>query len=300
MRMTTDESSETSAIPLTRSRRWVLSRALLAAGTVAGAAMVPAVFAMRQADAATSVNMELVLVAAMVDPRKSGSDTTLNAGPHVKVVEAALDAKGHLDADLVDGHYGSTTITAYGAWQRSLGYTGLDANGLPGPTSLTKLGEDQGFTVDRAVSVGDSSDSYGGKRVNTRTKNMLAAADAKLSWNLTLTQGSYNTGNPDSAGTHDGGGVVDIAVGSMSTNERWQTVKALRAVGFAAWLRTPEQGFDYHIHANAVADPDMSGSAQAQVHDYFFGKNGLANHAADNTPADYRGTFTWWEKVNRG
>ncbi|THV41692.1 peptidoglycan-binding protein [Glycomyces buryatensis] len=298
--MTTDESSETSAIPLTRSRRWVLSRALLAAGTVAGAAMVPAVFAMRQADAATSVNMELVLVAAMVDPRKSGSDTTLNAGPHVKVVEAALDAKGHLDADLVDGHYGSTTITAYGAWQRSLGYTGLDANGLPGPTSLTKLGEDQGFTVDRAVSVGDSSDSYGGKRVNTRTKNMLAAADAKLSWNLTLTQGSYNTGNPDSAGTHDGGGVVDIAVGSMSTNERWQTVKALRAVGFAAWLRTPEQGFDYHIHANAVADPDMSGSAQAQVHDYFFGKNGLANHAADNTPADYRGTFTWWEKVNRG
>ncbi|MEU6860210.1 peptidoglycan-binding protein [Glycomyces sp. NPDC046736] len=282
-----------------RSRRWVLTRALMVGGAV-GAAAVPSAFALQSASAATTVDMELVLVAAMVDPPKAGNGTTLTAGPQVKIVEAALDAKNYLATTYVDGHYGSTTVTAYSAWQKSLGYTGLDANGLPGPTSLTRLGQDQGFTVTRAVNVGSNSDSYGGKRVNTRTKNMLAAADAKLSWSLTLTQGSYTVGNPSSAGTHDGGGVVDIAVGSMSATQRWQTVKALRDVGFAAWLRTPEQGFSYHIHANAVADTDMAGVAQAQVHDYFFGKNGLANHAADNTPAAYRGSFTWWEKYKRG
>jgi hypothetical protein len=291
-------TDHSTPLPSRRSRRWVLSRALMAAG-VAGAATTPSLIAMRQADAATAVDMELVVVAAMVDPPKSGNGTTLGAGPHVKVVETALASKGHLSNTYVDGHFGTTTITAYAAWQRSLGYTGPDANGLPGPTSLARLGEDEGFTVTRTVNVGSSQESYGGKRVNTRTKNMLAAADGKLSWNLTLSQGSYSPGNPDSAGTHDGGGVVDISVNGMSTTQRWQTVKALRDVGFAAWLRTPEQGFEYHIHANAVGDTDMASVAQAQVHDYFVGKNGLANHAADNTPDAYKGDFTWWEQYNR-
>jgi hypothetical protein len=286
--------------PDTHSRRRFLRRALLTAGGI-GAVAVPSVFAMNAASAATAVDMELVLVAAMVDPPKTGTGTTLTAGPHVQVVEQALDAKNFLAASSVDGHYGTTTITAYSAYQKSLGYSGLDANGVPGPTSLAKLGSDTGlFTVTRAVSVGSSTDSYGGKRVNTRTKNMLAAADGKLSWSITLTQGSYTTGNPDSAGTHDGGGVVDINVSSMTTTQRWQTVKALRDVGFAAWLRTPEQGFSYHIHANAVCDTDMSAPAQRQIHDYFFGKNGLASHAADNTPDAYKGSFTWWEKYKRG
>lgn len=282
-----------------RSRRWVLSRALMIGGA-ATAAAVPSLFALQPASAATTVDMELVLVAAMVDPQKSGTGTTLNAAASVRAVEQALDAKNFLGASYVDGHYGSTTISAYAAWQRSLGYSGLDANGIPGPTSLVKLGTDTGvFTVTRQVSIGSNTDSYGGRRVNTRTKNMLAAADAMLSWSLALTQGSYTTGNPSSAGTHDGGGVVDVSVNGMTATQRWQTVKALRDVGFAAWLRTPEQGFSYHIHACAVADTDMVDVARAQVHDYFYGKNGLASHAADNTPSAYRGTFTWWEQYKR-
>jgi peptidoglycan hydrolase-like protein with peptidoglycan-binding domain len=282
-----------------RSRRWVLSRALMVGGAVTAAA-VPSVFALTSASAAVSVDMELVLVAAMVDPQKSGTGTTLNAAASVKAVEQALDAKNHLAASAVDGHYGTSTITAYSAWQKALGYTGLDASGVPGPTSLTKLGSDTGiFSVTRQVDIGSASDSYGGRRVNTRTKNMLAAADGKLSWSLALTQGSYTTGNPSSAGTHDGGGVVDISVSGMTATQRWQTVKALRDVGFAAWLRTPEQGFSYHIHANAVGDTDMVAVARAQVHDYFYGKNGLASHAADNTPSSYKGSFTWWEQYKR-
>jgi peptidoglycan hydrolase-like protein with peptidoglycan-binding domain len=283
--------------PDTYSRRWMLTR-----GMAAGAALtVPALAGTHTASAVAAlatVDMELVLLACQVDPPKSGTGLTAGCGPHVLPVEQALQAKGLLASAQVDGHYGTSTLDAYAAWQRSLGFSGLDANGVPGRTSLTQLGSGR-FDVTRVVTAGSRTDSYGGKRVNTRTANMLRAADAMLSWGLTLTQGSYTSSNPDSAGTHDGGGVVDISVSSMTTTQRWQTVKALRTVGFAAWLRTPSDGFAYHIHANGISDPDMSRPARNQIHDYYYGKNGLANHAADNTPEAYRVAFTWWEKYQR-
>jgi hypothetical protein len=90
----------------------------------------------------------------------------------------------------------------------------------------------------------------------------------------------------------------------LTTTQRWQTVRALRAVGFAAWLRTPAQCggcWPYHIHAVAIGDPDLwqrgGGLANRdQVADYAVGRNGLASHAADDTPAAYRVPFTWWER----
>lgn len=281
--------------PTTYSRRRVLSR-----GLAAGAALtVPALAGTVGAAAATAVDMELVLLACQVDPPKAGTGTTPGAASHVLLVEQALQAKGLLASAQTDGHYGTSTVEAYAAWQRSLGYEGLDANGVPGRTSLTQLGSGR-FDVTRPVATGSRTDAYGGKQVNTRTANMLRAADAMLSWSITLTQGSYTSANPDSAGTHDGGGVVDISVSSLTTTQRWQTVQALRTVGFAAWLRTPDDGFAYHIHANGISDPDMSQVARNQIHDYYFGKNGLANHAADNTPSQYRVAFTWWEQYQRG
>ncbi|GAA4914565.1 hypothetical protein LX16_5183 [Stackebrandtia albiflava] len=282
-----------------RSRRWLLSRAGLAAAAVA----VPSAFAAGTAAAEdvgtlATVDMEMVLLAAQVDPRKSGTGITPGCGDHVLRVEQRLNGRGHLNSAQVDGHYGTSTISGYSAYQRSLGYTGLDANGLPGRTSLTQLGG-SAWSVTRPVSPGSRTDSYGGKRTNTRTVNMLAAADAMLSWRITLTQGSYTSSNPGSAGTHDGGGVIDISVSGLTSTQRWQMVKALRTVGFAAWLRTPDQGFAYHIHAVGISDPDLSSQAQSQVHDYYYGKNGLANHAADNTPSAYRVPLTWWEKYKR-
>lgn len=281
-------------------------RRLLTRGLAAGAALaVPAVLGARAASAAgdvtalATVDMEMALLACQVDPPKSGTGTTPGAESHVLAVEQALVAKGLLGASLADGHFGTSTLEAYAAWQRSLGYTGIDANGVPGKTSLTSLGSGR-FTVTRPVSTGSRTDSYGGKRVNTRTANMLREADSKLSWGLTLTQGSYTSSNPDSAGTHDGGGVVDISVSGLSTTQRWQTVRALRTVGFAAWLRTPADGFAYHIHANGISDPDMSRPARDQVNDYYYGRNGLANNAGDNTPSEYRVPLTWWEKYLRG
>jgi hypothetical protein len=270
---------------------------------MAGAALaVPVTVGARQASAYTAlatVDMEMVLLGCQVDPPKPGTDTTPGAAGHVLAVEQALLAEGLLDSAQVDGHYGTATLTAYAAWQRSLGFSGIDANGVPGRTSLTQLGAGH-FDVVNPVTAGSRTDSYGGKRTNTRTATMLRAADQLLSWSIVLTQGSYTSANPDSAGTHDGGGVVDISVSALSATQRWETVKALRTVGFAAWLRTPSDGFAYHIHAAAVSDPDMSRPARNQVHDYYFGRNGLANHNPDNTPQTYRVPFTWWERHQRG
>lgn len=278
------------------TRRRVLARGAVTAAAAVGASTVLTTDAL----ALPAVDMEMVLLASQVDPPKASTGLTPGASTHVIEVERALNAKGLLTAGAVDGHYGTSTISAYAAWQRSLGYTGIDANGIPGPTSLTSLGSGR-YTVTRAVSTGSRTDTYGGQRVNTRTRNMLAAADAMLSWSLVLSQGSYTSSNPSSAGTHDGGGVVDISVTNMTTTQRWEAVRALRTVGFAAWLRNPSQGsWPYHIHAAAVSDPDLASAARNQIHDYYFGKNGLANHAADDTPTAYRVAFTWWEKYSRG
>lgn len=97
--------------------------------------------------AAVVVDLSRLIGAASADPPKSGTPVSY-AG--VRTVEAALRAEGLLAAGLVDGHFGTSTIRAYAAWQRSKAggsYTGADADGIPGKTSLTRLGKAHGFTV---------------------------------------------------------------------------------------------------------------------------------------------------------
>jgi hypothetical protein len=195
----------------------------------------------------------------------------------------------------VDGWFGNVTAESYTGWQATLGYTGIGANGVPGRASLTALGQGRFDVVDPIV-LGPRT-THSGKTVSQRTYDMVVAADAMLGHSIVLLQGSYNAGGVDaSAGTHDGGGAVDIDVSNLTTTQRWQTVKAMRTVGFAAWLRTPDQGpWTYHIHAIAIGDTDVSTGARNQIADYYVGKNGLASHAADDTPAAYRAPFTLWE-----
>jgi hypothetical protein len=95
-----------------------------------------------------------------------------------------------------------------------------------------------------------------------------------------ITQGSYSTSVSASAGTHDGGGALDISVNGMSRAEMHRAVKALRTAGFAAWLRGPPS-FDPHIHAIAIGDGDASPAAKDQVTDYRHGRDGLAYHGPD-------------------
>ena len=231
-----------------------------------------------------TVDMEAVLKAAQWDPAKADSAITPGAGPSVLLVETALRDRGLLEASYVDGHFGTRTVTAYALWQQQLGYSGIDATGLPGRTSLTKLGEGQ-FTLTRIFSVGART-TYQGFPINARTLAMLKAAQARSGLTFVVEQGSYSPGtDPTSAGTHDGGGALDLDAEALTAAQRTAAVTALRQVGFAAWLRTPAQGdWPLHIHAVAISDTDLSASAQKQAGAYYEGRNGLANNAADDGP----------------
>ncbi|MEV0386303.1 peptidoglycan-binding protein [Nonomuraea sp. NPDC050643] len=248
------------------------------------------------AEGLPSLNMEATVKAAQIDPRRPDSTLTPGARAGVLLVEQALRDRSLLDAKWVDGYFGTTTVAAYANYQKSLGLTGLDANGLPGKTSLTKLGAGR-FKVTAPIDPG-ARVSTGGFVINTRTRSMLAEAKRLLGRDLKLDQGSYNPGgDPTSAGTHDGGGVVDISVEGMSSATRTSVVRALRRVGFAAWVRSPQQGdWPWHIHATAISDTSLSGQAQHQVGDYYLGLNGLAGRGPDDGP---KVTIRTWEEYQR-
>lgn len=113
------------------------------------------------------------------------------------------------------------------------------------------------------------------------------------------TQGSYSGGVSASAGTHDGGGAIDIAAENLPQSHRDKIVYEMRRVGWAAWHRTPDQSdWPHHIHGIAVQPGGktdrgcLSSGAHEQVHDYHEGRNGLASGAPDDGPRDFVG-LTW-------
>jgi len=241
------------------------------------------------------VNMEAVLLAAQLDPPKSETRVTPGAKASVARVERALVRKGLLAKSYVDGHYGSSTRSAYSRWQRRLGAsTAIDANGLPGKTSLTKLGKGR-FEVKRIVVPG-SQVNVDGHKLNTRTNRMKMAAARRLrrDCKFSVTQGSDSTDVGESAGTHAGGGALDISVKRGCGERHRSAVRALRQVGFAAWYR-PWVGNE-HIHAIAISDPDLSGPAQRQVSEYYRGGDGLEGDGSDNGPNVTKRT---WEQYKR-
>ncbi|GAA1241604.1 peptidoglycan-binding protein [Janibacter melonis] len=269
------------------ARRTVLSTTLVGAlGTLA----------VGPAAAAGTVDMEALVLAAQLDPVKTGTGLTPGAATSVRLVEQALAAKGMLAASYVDGHFGTATRTAYARWQRSLGHSGLGANGLPGRSSLVALGSGR-FTVTRQISPGART-RYDGHPFATRTVAMLVEASRLSGVEPRVEQGSYSPGtDPTSAGTHDGGGAVDLDAEALTATQRTRHVRSLRRVGFAAWLRTPSQGdWPLHIHAVAINDTDLSTPAQTQVGRYYLGRNGLASNAPDDGPAVTKVT---WEQYRR-
>jgi hypothetical protein len=129
-----------------------------------------------------------------------------------------------------------------------------------------------------------------GWTINQRTLAMLTHARELYGGELeidgyAITQGSYHDGEY-SFGTHLGGGAVDLSVLRRETyTVLWDDIDplihALRAAGFAAWLR--EYGELYpdspiHIHAIAIGDQELSEAAEAQLTGeagYFRGSTGL-------------------------
>lgn len=243
-----------------------------------------------------TVDMGALLKAAQWDPYKTGTGITPGARSSVLLVEQALAETGLLDPSLVDGHFGTATLQAYTRWQQQLGYRGLAANGLPGPSSLERLGQNR-FRITGQVRIG-ARQSHQGHPLNQRTRQMLDAAQGLARIRFTLTQGSYSVGvDPTSAGTHDGGGAVDIDAVRWSPGQRQAAVRALREVGFAAWLRDPTQDdWPWHVHGIAISDTDLAPVAQRQVGAYFLGRNGLRNNGPDDGPAVVRRTYEEYRK----
>jgi hypothetical protein len=93
-----------------------------------------------------TVSLSKLITAAKTDPKAKQGHQTYAAG--VRIVEKALRAEGYLDTRYAsDGSYGTLTVAAYAKWQRHLGYSGGDADGIPGIKSLRQLGAKHGFKV---------------------------------------------------------------------------------------------------------------------------------------------------------
>jgi len=147
--------------------------------------------------------------------------------------------------------------------------------------------------------------THDGKTVDEITHQALLECERRLGYELTVVQGCYQArdgkGNDvaASAGTHDGGGVVDLAPFDWR-----RKVRVLREVGFAAWHRTPDQGpWGEHIHAVLIGNAKLAPSAARQVDDYLAHPplNGLAGHSPDPTwhPSPPV-VFTWPPRFTRG
>ncbi|TJZ44221.1 hypothetical protein FCH28_31570 [Streptomyces piniterrae] len=84
----------------------------------------------------------------------------------VLTVQYALEKAVGLDYSSAPGTFGPRTKEAYANWQRHLGFSGGDADGIPGKTSLKKLGAEYGFKVREGDGGGDGggdSPSSGGR-----------------------------------------------------------------------------------------------------------------------------------------
>lgn len=90
------------------------------------------------------VSLAKLVKAFKVDPPKKGTPVSY---PLVEVVEDALVAERLLAKRYADGHAGTATRSAYALYQERLGYSGDDADGIPGSTSLKRLAKAHGFDV---------------------------------------------------------------------------------------------------------------------------------------------------------
>lgn len=90
------------------------------------------------------VDLSRLVDAARRDPARPGTPVSYSG---VRTVEQALVREGLLATSLADGHYGTATRKAYAGWQRRLGFSGADADGIPGAKSLAALGRVQNFTT---------------------------------------------------------------------------------------------------------------------------------------------------------
>ena len=119
---------------------------------------------------------------------------------------------------------------------------------------------------------------FRGKTMDKKTRAFLLAMEAKLGYELTVVQGCYNKGGvAASAGTHDLGGVVDLAAYDWKNK-----CKVAADLGGAAYHRPYIKGlWGEHIHLIIREHGNLSSGAAAQVKDWDSKppRNGLKGHA---------------------
>lgn len=105
---------------------------------------------------------------------------------------------------------------------------------------------------------------------------------------LRILQGSWNPGGvKQSAGTHDGGGVVDVP-GSADDTVNAMVRDAGRATILVVMHRDDDEGWDPdHHHAIDPACPGLSTAAADQVREWLAGGDGLIGDKADRGSRKY-------------
>lgn len=274
-----------------------------------------------------TVDMGRVVLAATLDPSRVDDTRTAGAGRSVELVEQALRARGLLGKKAVDGYFGSDTIAAWGRFEAQQGETSVWArNGLPGLDELRALGTGR-FTLGNAFDVGGrvtlksvasgGNSNDGADVVNVRTQRMFLEAQRNLARtnsrgrDMTVVQGGYCGAGcaAASAGTHSGGGAIDIRTYDTDARGIDNRIVALRQVGFAAWYRPFTD--NTHIHATAINDYQMTwemhgkGAAPApvlgsyggncQVYEWKFNFDGLegCNDSAPSGTPGQKALQTW-------
>jgi len=124
--------------------------------------------------------------------------------------------------------------------------------------------------------------TYNGALMDNKTMTFVQTMESHLGYSLTILQGCYNPGGvSQSAGTHDGGGVVDLA-----PFDHDRKVHVARMLGGFYWHRLPIPGvWGEHIHGGIRNHGTLSPSAKAQQRNYDGDPptDGLADQAIDPT-----------------
>ncbi len=207
------------------------------------------------------------------------------SGAKVKQLQTQLKKLGYYTAS-VDGSFGPVTKRAVQAFERKQGWKADGIAGAQVQAALAKAAAAKpapsgaSWQTVGAPPADYRIVSFRGVRMNVRTRVMIERAEKYMKQmginsKLVLTQGSYSTSVSASAGTHAGGGALDISIRQYSTGTADKVVKALRMAGFAAWRRRTAEGFSPHIHAIAIGDKRASQSAKNQVAAYFRGQDAL-------------------------
>lgn len=131
---------------------------------------------------------------------------------------------------------------------------------------------------------------FRGYTFNKRTAAALLECEHRLGYELTVLQGSYTGSVSASAGTHDGGGAVDLVPFDWT-----RKVTVMRRVGFAAWHRPAMSGqWSEHVHAGLKGDLQAAPALVDQFRYYDQYLSGLADHAPDPFLPHPSTVFRYW------